>query len=227
MDNTKTTSMNKPSMFLLFALAIVVATPNVYAQFDQKMTERQMQKEASRKAKYLSKAGWTIHDTQNSLEQAITLHYQALQDESVLEIVGVASSVMSKNVGKQAALNNACNEYARQATNHFKSQCNYQPFAIDDEYDRLEKTFDKYELLVAKEIKNALRPSFTIIRTKRKDNNGKAVFEMMTFYLVNEGEAMKVRKAAMMSVIEEGETLQQYSNTISKFAQERFEIEKP
>ena len=216
--------MKKPCMFLLFALAIVVATPNVYAQFDQKMTERQLQKEASRKAKYLSKAGWTIFDTQNSLEKAITLHYQALQDESVLEIV---SSVMSKNVGKQAALNNACNEYARQATNHFKSQCNYHPFTIDDEYDRLEKMFDKYELLVAKEIKNALRPSFTIIRTIRKDNNGREVFEMMTFYLVNEKEAVTVRKAAMMSVIDEGETLQQYSNTISKFAQERFEIEKP
>lgn len=45
-------------------------------------------------------------------------HYEKLNSDdgnNAYEVVGTASNFISKNVGHQAAVNNACNNYARQA----------------------------------------------------------------------------------------------------------------
>ena len=212
-------------MFLVFALAMIIATPSSYAQYD-KMKKKAQKHEYKTKMKQFKKEGWTIYGSSHSLDVALLDHYQKLQNDDAQELVGVASSFISKNVGKQAALNSACNEYARQAQSFVRGRVISDMFNnADDVPAEFDKFYAAYESVVAKEIKGELKPSFSIIRS-RGMQDGKEVFEMQTFFVVNEKEASKARLAAMQNALKESEMAQDYANKVANFVQEGFEIEE-
>ena len=163
------------------------------------------------------------------LPKTCTQHWSTiiknLQDEDAQGLIGVSSLFISKNVGKQSAMNSACSEYARQATSFLKGRLLIDWFEYDyDKVEELDRFYDAYESIIAKEIKSALDPSFTIIRSKGM-RDGKETFEMQTFFIVNEKEASKVRLAAMQKAIEECESCQQFAERIAEFVQMGFDIE--
>lgn len=206
----------------MFALALVIAMPSVNAQ---KLTDKQLKKEVKKKTKQLTKDGWTIYSSPYTLETALTAYYQDLQKDGAQPLVGVASNFMSKNVGKQAAMNAACNEYARQAKTFVRGRIISDMFNdADDVPAEFDKFYAAYESVVAKEIKGELKPSFSIIRSRGKQD-GKEVFEMQTFIVVNEKEASRARITALQNALKESEMAQEYATRVANFVEEGFELE--
>ena len=87
--------------------------------------------------------------------------------------------------------------------------------------DKVPEEFDKfyaaYESKVEKEIKGELVPTYSIIRSKGKDANGQEIFEMQSFFVVNENAASKARLRAIKNAIDESEAAQKYADQISSF----------
>ena len=216
--------MKKLGMFLVFALAMIIATPNCYAQYD-KMLKKAQKKEYKEKMKQFKKEGWTIYGSSHTLEVALLEHYIKKQDPNAKEMVGVASAFMSKNIGKQAALNSAINEYARQAQSFVQGRVVSDMFNNADEIPaEFDKFYAAYESMVVKEIKGELEPSFSVIRSKGKQD-GKEVFEMQTFFIVNEDQAAKARMRAMENALKESTLAEEYASKVSNFVQEGFDLE--
>ena len=87
----------------------------------------------------------------------------------------------------------------------------------DDTNMEFDKFYAAYERLVNKEIKGELRESYTIIREVKP-----GVFEMQTYFIVNEEAAMKARIKAMENAAIETELAQKYATKISEFVKEGF-----
>ena len=212
-------------MFLMFVVAMAVAMPNSYAQYEKTLRKEQ-KKEYKKKLKEYRKGKWEVYGTSHTLEVALLYHYTKLQEEGTQELTGVASSFMSKNIGKQAALNSAINEYARQAQTIVRGRVLSDIFSDSDDVPaEFDKFYAAYESMVVKEIKGELEHSYSIIRSKGKDKDGKETFEMMSFYIVNEAKASKARMRAMENALKESNIAQQYATKVSEFVRDGFEIE--
>lgn len=76
-------------------------------------------------------------------------HYEKLNSDdgnNAYEVVGTASNFISKNVGHQAAVNNACNNYARQAGSIVKGRivCDMSANSTDGD-EEFEHFYAAYE----------------------------------------------------------------------------------
>ena len=72
---------------------------------------------------------------------------------------------------------------------------------------------------------NHLEPTYSIIRSKGKDKDGKETYEMVSFYIVNDAKASKARMRAMENAFKESNMAQQYAKKVSEFVSESFKIE--
>ena len=216
--------MKKLGMFLMLLVAMAVAMPsNSYGQFD-KMKKKAQKKEYKTKMKQFKKEGWTVYGTSHSMDVALLEHYEALQEEGAVEIVGVASAFKSKNIGKQAAMNSAINEYARKAQSFVQGRIVSDMFNnSDDVPEEFDKFYAAYESMVVKEIKGELKPSFSVIRTKGKDEKGNEIYEMQTYFIVNENQAAQARIRALEEALKESELAQKYAEQVSGFVREGFD----
>ena len=188
--------------------------------------KKQIKKEVKKKAKELKKQGWTIYSSPYTLETALTAYYQDLQKDGAQHLIGVASSFVSKNVGKQTAMNSAINEYARQAQSFVQGRVGSDMFnkatdAVPDEFD---KFYAAYESMVMKEIKGDMKSSFSLIRSKGMQD-GKEVFEMQTYFIVNENEASKARIRAMENALKESTLAEEYATKVAGFIREGFDLD--
>ena len=215
--------MKKLGMYLMFALAMIIATPSTYAQH---LTDKEIKREVKKKARQLKKEGWTIYSSPYTLETALTAYYQELQKDGAQHMVGVASSFKSKNVGKQAALNSAINEYSRQAKSFVRGRVISDMFnnASEDVPEEFDKFYAAYESMVVNEIKGELKPSFSLIREKDK-KDGKGVYEMQTYFVLNENEASKARLRAMENALKESTLAEEYASKVANFISEGFDLE--
>lgn len=204
---------------LLFLLLLIFGSvSNSSAQ--NKALEKALKKEYKTKMKEYKKEGWKIFGTTKSLDVALLLHYDKLAElgENGDEIVGVASNVKSKNVGHQVCINNACLRYADSAGSHVKGRIvSDMAQNADDTNMEFDKFYAAYERLVDKEIKGELKESYSIIREIRP-----GLFEMQTYFIVNEDAAMKARIRALENAAKETEIAQKYANKISEFVKEGF-----
>ena len=219
--------MKKLGMFLMLLVAMAVAMPsNSYGQFD-KMKKKAQKKEYKTKMKQFKKEGWTVYGTSHSMDVALLEHYEALQEEGAVEIVGVASAFKSKNIGKQAAMNSAINEYARKAQSFVQGRIVSDMFNnSDDVPEEFDKFYAAYESMVVKEIKGELKPSFSVIRTKGKDEKGNEIYEMQTYFIVNENQAAQARIRALEEALKESELAKKYAEQVSGFVREGFDLEE-
>ena len=203
---------------IIFLMAIVMAMPSVYAQ--NKALEKARAKEYKTKMKEYKKEGWKIFGTSRSLEVSLLTHYDKLNSlgENGYEVVGICSRYKSDNVGHQAAINNACNTYARQAGSTLKGRIVSDMFG---DADHPEAEFDKfyaaYETLVEKEIKGELQESYSVYRLL---GNGEKT--MQAFFIVDENAAMRARLRALENASKESEMAQRYANKVSEFVREGF-----
>lgn len=188
-----------------------------------------LKKEYKQKKKELKKGKWEIYGSSFSLETALYRHYEKLLagGEAVSEVLGAASNFNSKNIGHQMAVNNACNIYARRAGSTVRGRIVSDLAAdaenIDTEFD---KFYAAYESTVEKEIKGEMSESFSIIREIGKDKqSGKPMYEMQTFFIVDENAASRARIRAFEAAKAESEAAQKYAEQVSGFIKEGFEEE--
>ena len=216
--------MKKTIQFLL-VIGMLFACPVVNAQ--SRAMNKALKKEYKLKKKEFSKGGWQIYGTSRSIDVALLKHYEKLnENENAYEIVGVATAFKSKNIGKQVALNNACNLYARQAGSHVKGRGGSDMANnADDVSAEFDHFYAAYETLVEKEIRGEMVESFSIIReTGKEKKSGAAIYEMQTYYVIDEDAASAARIRAFEQAMRESEAAQKHAEMVSKFINEGFEV---
>lgn len=210
-------------MLLMFVLSVAVAMPSATAQDSQyaKAKKKAQKKEYKAKLKEYKKGKWEIFGTSHTMEVALLDHYEKLEEEGAREYMGVASSFISMNVGQQSAMNSACNKYAHDAQTMVRGRVMSDLFSdADDVPAEFDKFYSAYESMVVKEIKGEMTPTYSIVRVKGKDEKGRKIYEMRSFYVVNENAAAKARLRAMETALEESNMAQQYAKRISNFVRE-------
>ena len=207
---------------ILFVMAMALMMP-VAVNAQSKELSKLYKKEVKKKIKDFDKEGWKLFGSSRSLEVALMKHYQKLDDlgDNGAEIIGVASQFKSKNVGKQMATNNACNQYARNCGSHVKgrvvSDMKGDAINADGEMD---KFYAAYEAQVEKEIKGEMHESFSVIR-----DLGNNMFEMQTFFIIDQDAAAQARIRASENAIKESAAAQKYASKVSEFIREGFDNE--
>ena len=217
--------MKKTIQFLLVIGMLFAACPVVNAQ--SRALNKALNKEYKQKKKEFEKGKWVIYGTSRSLDVALLKHYEKLnENENAQEIVGVATAFKSKNIGKQVATNNACNLYARQAGSHVKGRViSDMANNADDVSAEFDHFYAAYESLVEKEIKGEMKESFSIIReTGKEKNTGAAIYEMQTFFIIDEDAASAARVRAFENAMRESEAAQKHAKMVSDFINEGFEV---
>lgn len=211
--------MKKIIIMLLAMTMFIPVTTNA----QNKALEKALTKEYKTKMKEYKKEGWKVFGTSRSLEVALLTHYDKLTTlgENGYEVVGICARYKSDNVGHQAAINNACNTYARNAGSAVKGRVVSDMASNgDDTSSEFDHFYAAYETLVEKEIKGELQESFSIYKTL---GNGEKT--MQTYFIVNEDAATKARIRAYENALKESEAAQKYADKVSQFVREGFKNE--
>ncbi len=204
---------------MILVLSLLVAAPCVNAQ--SKAMKKALKKEFKTKKKEYQKEKWSVFGTAHSLDVALLKHYELLKEEGAMEISGVASAFVSKNVGQQSAMNAACNNYARMAESQIRGRMVSDVFSNADKVpEEFDKFYAAYESKVEQEIKGVMTPTYSVIRSKGKNEQGQEVFEMQSFFVVNEDKASQARQRAIKNALDESVAAQKYADQISGFVQE-------
>lgn len=207
---------------IMLVMALVLLVPVVNAQ--NKALEKALKKEYKTKMKQYKKEGWKLFASSRSLDVALLKHYDKLETlgENGYEIVGICAKYKSDNVGHQAAINNACNIYARNAGSHVKGRVVSDIASNgDDTSIEFDKFYAAYESLVEKEIKGEMMESYAIYRDLE---NGERT--MQVYFIINEDAATKARIRAFENALKESEAAQKYAEKVSEFIKEGFEEQK-
>ena len=207
--------------FILFFMAIALMIPSVNAQ--NKILQKALKKEYKAKIKEYKKEGWKLFGSSRSLDVALLKHYDKLEvrGEKGYEVVGICARYKSDNVGHQAAINNACNTYARNAGSHVKGRVVSDMASNgDDTSAEFDHFYAAYETLVEKEIKGELQESYSVYKDL---GNGEKTLQ--TFFVVNEDAASKARIRAYENALKESAAAQKYAEKVSEFIREGFEGE--
>lgn len=210
---------------LMFLLALCMVMP--MAAQNNKELNKQLKKEYKLKMKTLKKENWALFGSSRSLEVMLLKHYEKLNSDDgndAYEVVGTASNFISKNVGHQAAVNNACNNYARQAGSTVKGRIVSDMSANgtdgDGEFDHF---YAAYESSVEKEIRGEMTESFSLIREVGKTPKGQPLYEMQTYFIISENAACRARLRALDNAKKESEAAQKYADKVSEFVKGAFD----
>lgn len=207
---------------LILLLSMVLTVPVANAQ--NKVLQKAIKKEYKTKMKEYKKEGWKLFGSSRSLDVALLKHYDKLETlgDNAYEIVGICAQYKSDNVGHQAAINNACNTYARNAGSHVKGRVVSDMASNgDDTSAEFDHFYAAYETLVEKEIRGEMQESYAIYKTL---GNGEKT--MQVYFIINEDAATKARIRAYENAMKESEAAQKYAEKVSNFVREGFEAEK-
>lgn len=203
----------------MFVMALALVVPAMNAQ--NKVLQKAMKKEYKTKMKEYKREGWKLFGSSRSLDVALLTHYDKLTQlgENGYEIVGICAKYKSDNVGHQAAINNACNTYARSAGSHVKGRVVSDMASNgDDTSSEFDHFYAAYESLVEKEIRGEMMESYAIYR-----DLGKGEKTMQVYFIINEDAACKARIRAYENAMKESEAAQKYADKVSNFIKEGFE----
>ena len=220
-NNSNQTNINNNSMkkLILGILALVLILP-AYADNKNKQLEKARKKELNTKLKEYKKGKWEILGSR-TLEYSLANHYDKLNNlgENGHEVEGISTKSVSKNTGKQAAINNAVITYAQEAGSTLQGRVISDINAnMTDPTGEFENFFAAYERLVEKEIRGEMEPSYSIIH-----DNGDGTYEIRTYFIVDENRASKARMRALEQAFQESEAAKKYADQISDFVREGFQ----
>lgn len=207
---------------VVILLAVLLAAPmgNVSAQ----NLSKAIKKEYKAKMKQLKKEKWELYGSSRTLEVTLSKYYEALDaNPNVREIMGLAPRFKSKSVGHQTAINDACRTYAQQCGSTVKGRIDSDMASdgldVKSEFDHF---YAAYERTVEKEIQGELQEKFSIIRQIDKEK-GDPIYEMQTYFLVDEEAASRARIRAYEQALKESEAAQKMANKIGDFVKAGFE----
>ena len=195
---------------LLLVIGMLMSCPVVNAQ--TKALNKALKKEYKAKKKELEKGGWEIFGSSRSLDVTLKNFYQQLnEDENLIVITGFAGAFSQKSIGHEKAAMDAQITYASQASSVISGRSIRETASISDDIEvEIEKFNSVYEKAVMKEIKNELTEAYSVIRQVDKTSSGKPVYEMQTYYIVDNTAARQARLKALNSSIGDSEVLKKY-----------------
>ena len=207
---------------LVILMAVLLAAP-IETVSAQKMSKA-IKKEYKTKMKQLKKEKWELYGSSRTLDVTLAKFYEALDaNPNVREIMGNAARFKSKTVGHQSAINDACRTYAQQCGSIVKGRVDSDLASdgedVNSEFDHF---YAAYERLVEKEIQGELQEKFSIIREIDKEK-GVSIYEMQTYFLVDEEAASKARIRAYEQAVKESEAAQKMATKIGDFVKAGFE----
>lgn len=207
---------------VIIILAVLFAAPieNVSAQ----NLSKALKKEYKAKMKEFKKGKWELFGSARTVDVLLMDFYSSLDgNPNVRELVGFAPRFQSKSVGHQTAINDACRTYAQQSGSSVKGRV-ASDMASDgiDVASEFEHFYAAYERLVEKEIQGELQEKFSMIRQIDKEN-GKPIYEMQTYFIVDEDAATRARIRAFENAAKESAAAQKYASKVSEFVKEGFE----
>ena len=207
---------------IYLVLAVVLAVP--FEAANAQNLSKAIKKEYKAKMKQLKKEKWELYGSSRTLEVTLGKFYEELDSkENVREIMGNAAKFKSKTVGHQSAINDACRTYAQQCGSIVKGRIDSDLASdgedVNSEFDHF---YAAYERLVEKEIQGELQEKFSLIRQIDKEK-GEPVYEMQTYFLVDEEAASKARIRAYEQAVKESEAAQKMATKIGDFVKAGFE----
>jgi len=210
----------KKLVYLVLAVLLIAPVENVAAQ----KLSRAIKKEYKAKMKQLKKEKWELYGSSRTLEVTLGKYYEQMDNNpNVREIMGNAARFMSKTVGHQSAINDACRTYAQQCGSTVKGRIDSDLASdgldVSSEFDHFYAAFER---LVEKEIQGELQEKFSLIRQIDKEN-GNPIYEMQTYFLVDEEAASKARIRAYENALKESEAAQKMASKIGDFVKAGFE----
>ncbi len=212
--------MKKIIIMLISMMIMIPAASNA----QNKALNKALKKEYKQKMKELNKEGWKLFGSTRTLDVALLLHYEKLNElgENGSDVMGYASvsNPKHKNLLKQNAIANACNTYAKNCGSHVKGRTASDEGLTDDEKSEFEHFYGAFQTLVEKEIRGELKESFALIKEVSKNQ-----IDMQVFYIVDEDAATNARIRAFENAKKESEVAQKYADKISEFIREGFENE--
>jgi DNA-binding ferritin-like protein (Dps family) len=207
---------------LVILLATLLVAPVEMASA-QNMSKA-LKKEYKTKMKQLKKEKWELYGSSRTLDVTLAKFYEAMDaNPNVREIMGNAARFKSKTVGHQSAINDACRTYAQQCGSIVKGRVDSDLASdgedVGSEFDHF---YAAYERLVEKEIQGELQEKFSLIR-QIDTEKGDPVYEMQTYFLVDEDAASKARIRAYEQAMKESEAAQKMATKIGDFVKAGFE----
>lgn len=205
---------------IIILMALILAVPSANAQ--NKALEKAQKREYKAKMKEYKKEKWKIFGTSRSLEVALLSHYDKLNQlgENGYEVVGICAKYKSDNIGHQAAINNACNTYARDAGSTVKGRIVSDMASNgDDTAAEFDHFYAAYESMVEKEIKGEMKESFAIYR----DLGTGGEKTMQVYFIIDEDAAVRARMRAYENALKESEAAQKYAEKVSDFVRKGFD----
>lgn len=183
-----------------------------------------IKKEYKAKMKQFKKEKWELYGSSRTLEVTLAKYYEAMESNpNVREIMGNAARFKSRTVGHQSAINDACRTYAQQCGSFVKGRVDSDLASdgldVNSEFDHFYAAFER---LVEKEIQGELQEKFSIIRQIGSDKD-EAIYEMQTYFLVDEDAASKARIRAYEQALKESEAAQKMATKIGDFVKAGFE----
>lgn len=174
--------------------------------------------------KQFKKEKWELYGSSRTLEVTLAKYYEAMESNpNVREIMGNAARFKSRTVGHQSAINDACRTYAQQCGSFVKGRVDSDLASdgldVNSEFDHFYAAFER---LVEKEIQGELQEKFSIIRQIGSDKD-EAIYEMQTYFLVDEDAASKARIRAYEQALKESEAAQKMATKIGDFVKAGFE----
>lgn len=217
-------SIMKKICTLLFASVLLFGITST-AMGQSKQMKKAMKKEYKEKIKKLTKEGWEVFGSTRTLEVALLKHYDALEQDGAYEIYGTAMSA-NKNIGKEKILMSAAASYAQRSGSSVRGRITDEMKSLltPEDLQEFEDFYAAYENNVAATIKGELRSSLSLYR--KKQLNGKEVYEFETYFIVDEVAASRARVRAFQNAMKESEIAQKHATQVSKFIEEGNPLEE-
>ena len=208
--------------FIIMMLAVLLAAP--VAEVSAQKLSRAIKKEYKAKLKQLKAEKWELYGSARSIESTLTNYYLTLDTkDNVREIMGFAPRFKSKTVGHQTAINDACRNYAQQLGSTVKGRVDSDLASdgidVSSEFDHFYAAFER---TVEKEIQGEIQEKFSIIRQIDKEK-GVPIYEMQTYFIVDEEAAYQARIRAYEQALKESEAAQKVAGKIGDFVKAGFE----
>lgn len=215
----------KKAIQLLMVIGMLMASPVVSAQ--TKALSKAIKKEYKAKKKELEKGGWEVYGSPRSVDVTLMKFYEKLnENENLTVITGIAGAFNQKSLGRDKAIVNAQQVYARSAatiiSGRFISETGSMSDDVEAEFEKFNST---YQGAVMKEIKHELSECFSVIRQVETTANGKPVYEMQTYFIVDNVAAKRVRLNALRECLRESKEFQQYADKLEAYADEEVPVE--
>jgi hypothetical protein len=208
---------------ILLVVVVVFVSENAFAQSkkEDKIYAKAREKQYKDKIKVYQNDGWKLAGGSRTLEVALLEHYKKTNDSKNKEFSGKVSHCKSINICRQAAINNAQNEYASRASANIKGRVSSLLRSDDNMSEtEIDKMIGAYEKSVQADISGMLVESYSIVK---ENGDGTKSYEII--FIVNEEEAASVRARAMEKSLRETKISIKEAEEISKFVQEGFNLE--